>query len=159
NSFAADVQRFLADEPVQACPPSAGYRFRKFARRNRRVLLMVGVVVLALLVAVGSLAFTVASLREGKTEVESALGAKSQALIDLRLEKDKADLALAGEQDAAYARALAVAYLAYMSGELDQANEALDERPHSQRHWEWHYLKRLCQKGQVLHQIGRARNA
>ena len=29
------MQRYLNDEPVQACPPSAGYRFRKFARRNR----------------------------------------------------------------------------------------------------------------------------
>jgi serine/threonine protein kinase len=35
NGFAIDVQRYLADEPVQACPPSVGYRFRKFARRNR----------------------------------------------------------------------------------------------------------------------------
>ncbi len=26
NGFAADVQRYLDDEPVQACPPSAGYR-------------------------------------------------------------------------------------------------------------------------------------
>src|SRR5262249_40611941 len=25
NAFALDVQRYLADEPVQACPPSAGY--------------------------------------------------------------------------------------------------------------------------------------
>src|SRR5262249_49167833 len=33
SAFAADVQRYLADEPVLACPPSAGYRFRKFARR------------------------------------------------------------------------------------------------------------------------------
>src|SRR5213078_3733829 len=36
NDFAADVQRYLADEPVQACSPSAWYRFRKFARRNKR---------------------------------------------------------------------------------------------------------------------------
>jgi serine/threonine protein kinase len=35
SAFAADVQRYLDDEPVQACPPSAWYRFRKFARRNR----------------------------------------------------------------------------------------------------------------------------
>src|SRR5205807_1960723 len=36
SAFAADVQRYLNDEPVQACPPSAGYRLRKFARRNKR---------------------------------------------------------------------------------------------------------------------------
>src|SRR5436190_1651850 len=35
SGFAADLQRYLNDEPVQACPPSAGYRFRKFARRNK----------------------------------------------------------------------------------------------------------------------------
>src|SRR5581483_7591423 len=35
SAFAADVQRYLADEPVQACPPSAWYRLRKFARRHR----------------------------------------------------------------------------------------------------------------------------
>src|SRR5687768_12728490 len=41
NGFAMDVQRYLADEPVQACPPSATYRFRKFARRNKVALLTV----------------------------------------------------------------------------------------------------------------------
>ena len=35
NGLAADVQRYLADEPVEACPPSAVYRFRKFARRQQ----------------------------------------------------------------------------------------------------------------------------
>ena len=35
NSFAVDVQRFLAHEPVDAGPPSRWYRLRKFARRNR----------------------------------------------------------------------------------------------------------------------------
>src|SRR5262249_1189515 len=35
NGFALDVQRYLADEPVLACPPSVGYRLRKFVRRNK----------------------------------------------------------------------------------------------------------------------------
>jgi serine/threonine protein kinase/WD40 repeat protein/Flp pilus assembly protein TadD len=49
NGLAADVQRYLADEPVQACPPSAWYRFRKFARRNKTVLTTATVTALALL--------------------------------------------------------------------------------------------------------------
>jgi tetratricopeptide (TPR) repeat protein len=44
NGFALDVQRYLADEPVQACPPSAWYRFRKFARRNKRTLAVAGLI-------------------------------------------------------------------------------------------------------------------
>jgi serine/threonine protein kinase/tetratricopeptide (TPR) repeat protein len=53
NGFAMDVQRYLADEPVLACPPSARYRLRKFARRNRGGLAVAGLV-LCLLVLLGS---------------------------------------------------------------------------------------------------------
>jgi serine/threonine protein kinase/tetratricopeptide (TPR) repeat protein len=35
NGFAMDIQRYLADEPVQACPPSAWYRLRKLVRRHK----------------------------------------------------------------------------------------------------------------------------
>jgi serine/threonine protein kinase/tetratricopeptide (TPR) repeat protein len=35
DALAQDLLRYLADEPVQACPPGAGYRLRKFVRRNR----------------------------------------------------------------------------------------------------------------------------
>lgn len=33
--FSRDIERFLADEPVEACPPSAGYRIRKFLHKHR----------------------------------------------------------------------------------------------------------------------------
>jgi serine/threonine protein kinase/WD40 repeat protein len=39
NSLARDIQRYLNDEPVQACPPSAGYRLKKFMRKHHRVVL------------------------------------------------------------------------------------------------------------------------
>ena len=35
SKFAEDVQHYLNDEPVVACPPSRAYRLRKFARRHR----------------------------------------------------------------------------------------------------------------------------
>jgi serine/threonine protein kinase len=48
SGFAIDVQRYLADEPVSACPPSAMYRFQKFARRNKKVLMTILLVSLSL---------------------------------------------------------------------------------------------------------------
>jgi serine/threonine protein kinase/Tfp pilus assembly protein PilF len=51
GALGADVRRYLADEPVQACPPSAGYRLRKWARRHRPA---VGAVAAVLLVAVAA---------------------------------------------------------------------------------------------------------
>jgi tetratricopeptide (TPR) repeat protein len=50
NGLAADLRHYLDDEPVQACPPSTGYRLGKFARRNRAALttaLLVGLALVA----------------------------------------------------------------------------------------------------------------
>ena len=51
RDFAADVVRHLNDQPVEACPPSAWYRFTKFLLRNRAVVIPVSV--LTLLTVVG----------------------------------------------------------------------------------------------------------
>jgi serine/threonine protein kinase/DNA-binding SARP family transcriptional activator len=48
SALAADVERHLLDEPVQACPPSAAYRLRKFVRRNKGPIAAAALVVLAL---------------------------------------------------------------------------------------------------------------
>jgi tetratricopeptide (TPR) repeat protein/serine/threonine protein kinase len=55
NGFAMDVQRYLADEPVLACPPSAGYRLRKLLRRHRAGLLTTAALLLVVLLAGGGL--------------------------------------------------------------------------------------------------------
>jgi serine/threonine protein kinase/WD40 repeat protein len=49
NAFAMDVERYLANEPVLACPPSAAYRLRKFALRNKAAVLTGALVFVALL--------------------------------------------------------------------------------------------------------------
>src|SRR5204863_8808671 len=45
NGLAHDIENYLHDDPVLACPPSAGYRFRKFARRNKGALAISSTVV------------------------------------------------------------------------------------------------------------------
>jgi tetratricopeptide (TPR) repeat protein len=92
SALAADVQRYLTDEPVQACPPSAWYRFRKFARRNRATLATASLLSLATLLVVGLVAGGLGwmardrSVRQAKLnlEVERALDdaarARDQAL-------------------------------------------------------------------------------
>jgi len=49
NGLGRDVQRYLADEPVEARPVSTWYRLRKLFRRNRGPVAAVGLVVLTLL--------------------------------------------------------------------------------------------------------------
>ena len=47
--LAEDVQRFLDNEPVQACPPSAAYQFKKFVQRNRLAVSATSFVLVALI--------------------------------------------------------------------------------------------------------------
>jgi serine/threonine protein kinase/WD40 repeat protein/tetratricopeptide (TPR) repeat protein len=85
SAFAADVQRYLSDEPVLACPPTLGYRLRKAVRRHRSAVLVVSLVVLAL---VGGLIGTTWGLLRA-TDAEA----------DARNEADQKQTALAAAQD------------------------------------------------------------
>src|SRR5262245_11550437 len=48
NGLARDIQRYLADEVVEARPPSAGYRLKKFVSRNKGQVIAASLVLFAL---------------------------------------------------------------------------------------------------------------
>src|SRR5882672_590236 len=48
TGLARDIEHYLNDEPVLACPPSAMYRLRKLVRRNKGPVLAASLLVLAL---------------------------------------------------------------------------------------------------------------
>jgi serine/threonine protein kinase/tetratricopeptide (TPR) repeat protein len=80
SGLAADVRRHLNDEPVQACPPSPGYRLRKFARRNKGPVLAASLVLMALVA--GIIGTTWGMLRATVAEAEAVqeAGEKTTAL-------------------------------------------------------------------------------
>ena len=50
--LARDIQHYLADEPVEACPPSPGYRLRKLARKYKKPMAAAAAFALLLIAAV-----------------------------------------------------------------------------------------------------------
>jgi WD40 repeat protein/serine/threonine protein kinase len=114
SALAADVQRYLHDEPVLACPPSAWYRFHKFARRNRRAVATVTAMTLAVVLAVVGLA-------------------TSTFLIGRALDREK---------ETTYLQRIALAGRELAAGNVGHAEELLDECPEHLRGWEWRFLKR-----------------
>ena len=60
SGLARDIQRYLADESVEACPPSVGYRLSKFVRRNRGPVLSVGLLLLLLVAGIAGTSFGLA---------------------------------------------------------------------------------------------------
>jgi serine/threonine protein kinase/Flp pilus assembly protein TadD len=87
SALAADVQRYLHDEPVQACPPSAWYRFRKFVRRRKVALVTALVMSVAVLVVASSIGWTLYDRHERRSraahEIERAVQ-ESKRLQSLR---------------------------------------------------------------------------
>jgi tetratricopeptide (TPR) repeat protein len=93
NGLAHDIERYLHDEPVLACPPSASYRLRKLARKYKTPLRVAGAFMLLLVAGVVVSAWQ--AVRATGAEKE-ALAAEKQA----RQERDDKELALQAEQRA-----------------------------------------------------------
>jgi serine/threonine protein kinase len=66
SGLAADIRRYLNDEPVQACPASAAYRLRKILKRNRAALTTAGILAVALVM--GTVVSTWQALRAREAE-------------------------------------------------------------------------------------------
>jgi serine/threonine protein kinase len=89
NAMSQDIARYLADEPVQACPPSAWYRCSKFARRNKGPVLAGGVIVLLLCAGIAGTTW-------GLVQARHALQAEAD-------QRAVAEAALVSERQAKYA--------------------------------------------------------
>jgi eukaryotic-like serine/threonine-protein kinase len=126
NGLAMDVQRYLADEPVLACPPSAGYRLRKLARRNKRGLATAALLGVMLLAVVGVLGWAV---RDGAARAQEAARKREtrQALM-----RERVTLALeeAGNryQDGRWKEALHAAKRAEALAATGEADEETYQR-------------------------------
>jgi serine/threonine protein kinase len=73
--FAADILRYLSGEPVNAHPPSAGYRFKKFLRKHRGPAITASLVFFALLVGMAGTTWGLIEARQAKKrESERAVG-------------------------------------------------------------------------------------
>jgi tetratricopeptide (TPR) repeat protein len=112
SGLARDIERYLADEMVEARPPSASYRLRKFVRRNRSQVLAGALVVVALLVGVVGTSIGMVQARRAAA-LESL--AKSEALAARE----------AAEQNAQVAGSQATLALNSVQSLIMQTNERL----------------------------------
>jgi WD40 repeat protein len=171
NGLARDIERYLADEAVEACPPSMGYRFRKLARKYRVVLATAAAFACLLVLAAGVSAWLAVKAKEAQASADQrrheAERAERQAAADRDRAQDerqraeaateKANRLAAEEQQARqearrslYVANVRLAQRAWEEAQLDLVVQLLDEaqrrRPGDEdlRGFEWHYLWRLA---------------
>jgi serine/threonine protein kinase/tetratricopeptide (TPR) repeat protein len=106
TGLARDLQRYLRDEPVEACPPTTGYRLRKYLRRHKGPVVAALVVLLALIG--GTVGTTIGLLQARQAEAQAneerdkALHAEAAAKED-RDKKTEAEKAARQEAEKAKA--------------------------------------------------------
>ncbi|MCH8042579.1 MAG: protein kinase [Planctomycetes bacterium] len=144
EALAADVARYLANEPVEAGPPSIAYRLRKFASRNRVAVSTTVAVALALIV--GTIASTVllVEARRAQRGLEVAQGELTGQLSETQRAQGQAELNL-------YVSDMNRVATAYDESNIGLALSLLakHEASYGDR-FEWRCLRRLCQ-GDALH--------
>lgn len=116
--LAADIRRYLHDEPISARPPTAIYQLRKFARRNRALVGGAAATLAAILI--GAIAASVLAVRAIRSEQRARVQAYRAGLIGAQ-----GDLAASNSAS---------------------AQRRLEAVPSSERGWEWRYLKWLSDR-------------
>ncbi len=86
NALGRDIQRFLADEPVEARPPSTGYRVGKFLKRHKGAVAAVSLLLLALLAGIAGTSY-------GLVEARNSAAAESRAKNDANIKRAEAEAA------------------------------------------------------------------
>jgi WD40 repeat protein/serine/threonine protein kinase len=155
NSLARDIERYLHDEPVEACPPSAGYRLRKFLRRNKGPVSAIGVAVLGLIVAAGALWYSaerragmVRTIEQGQQRIDElgkAIEQKRAEIDQLENTRQKGEERFRRLIYATNMREVLAAWetdnIARVRELLEQAKPGAGEK--DLRGFEWHYWGRL----------------
>ncbi|WP_197530483.1 serine/threonine-protein kinase [Bythopirellula polymerisocia] len=163
SKFAEDVQHYLNDEAVEACPPSSAYRFRKFARRNNAVMATTAAIAAALLIGTGLATWQAirttqqrdraviaeATAEEAADRANSEAQRANQQSKKALTEADRADeQRRVARQEQYYAEIVAAQADLKANNISSLQRNLLGHLPLGDesdlRDWEWYYLWSLC---------------
>ena len=125
NGFARDIQRYLADEVVEARPPSAGYRLKKFVYRNKASVIAASAVAASLLIGVVAFAW------------------------QAKVARDQRDLAVMAQEAEAQQRKIAVTARDAEAAARKQTELALTESQGKTARMTYERAQALCEGGQA----------
>jgi len=91
NGLARDIQRYLADELVEARPPSTAYRLKKFVRRHKGQAIAASLVLFALLAGMAGTTWGLIEARRQEQIARDEATAKEQARQAEAEQREKAE--------------------------------------------------------------------
>ncbi len=162
SSFAADVQRYLDDEPVLACPPSYTYRLKKLARQYRRPLAIAVALLLTMFAAtVISVQYAfVANAARRESESERIKTEEQRRLADdsrKRAEELEADAVRQREvaHRNLYVADMRLASIDFRSKNIPRLHKTMNaQQPKNgqedYRDWEWYFMHASTRQESML---------
>ena len=147
EALAEDLERWLRGEPIQARPVGRAERLWRWCRRNPAVAALLIAVALALMAGTAiSTHFALRASEEARLSEGHAEDARQQ-----RERAQESEFKALGNL---YVSQMSQAWLSWQAGQAGRVRELLDaQQPkrtggHDFRHFEWHYLRRLLDRGQ-----------
>jgi eukaryotic-like serine/threonine-protein kinase len=133
RALAAEIERWLADDPVSAHRDSLPTRLTRWGRRHRTIAVAIGAL---LVTAVAALTISTALISREQAATERQRARAATAAESLRQED--------------YFHRIALAHRELSADNLGGSLKLLDACPEDLRQWEWHYLERLCRVEPVI---------
>jgi serine/threonine protein kinase/WD40 repeat protein len=147
SSFAADVRHFLSEEPIEARPPSLGYRLRKFYRRNRTVVVTATAVAAGALLAVVGQTWNLIQARAARADAVAARHEAEGERNTADAKRREAETAREQLRRTLYAAHLNLVQAAWEGGRIGEIHQLLDQEKAASPDlcgFEWHYWTRQC---------------
>jgi WD40 repeat protein/Flp pilus assembly protein TadD len=159
QAFAEDLERWLAGEPILARPVGQLERAVKWARRRSAVAALLALVLVVTLLGVGLVTWkwqdaeyqksrAQEQARQTAEALEQVDEARREAVDSAKAEKaakDETGRHFAEAKKNLYSQQIALARQAWTAGNVSNARELLEKCPPDLRHWEWRFLRRLCE--------------
>jgi len=144
HALAEDIQRYLNQEPVLAGPPSAAYRLRKFAMRNKGLAAAALAVTITLVIGIMGTSTGLVLARRERARAAALAAAEHLAKGEAQREAERNRRLL-------YVSNMNLAMQAWEAGNLGRMHQLLHQHRRSGlgqtdlRGFEWYYLWRLWQ--------------
>ena len=146
RELAADLQRYLDQEPVLARPQSTAYRLRKALRRHRAAFAAAAAILIA--VVAGTTVSVWQALRATRAEHAAEQGRKNEEVLRHNAERER-ERALESQERAElneYVADINLAHQSILAGNLARATELLAKhRNTGSQRFEWRYLWHAAQ--------------
>lgn len=154
TNLAEDIERHLGGEPVQAAPPSVGYRAWKFIKKRKGVVGAVSAVVLALSIGFAATWYMKGEVekrekdkdaaltreRNANTEKDAALKLAKEQKTEIERQKAVAEKERDAKEFEAYVANIRAAQTALKAGEYANCARHLKDCLERLRGSEWKYL-------------------